>query len=95
MQYMVGQWPLAFLSAFLSAFFSDLSALSAALAGTAFQPGVMVRRAAEDTERMRGIFKTTVGKPTMTILHGQSWGASVAAKAAELYTRETVGEKPM
>jgi hypothetical protein len=65
-----------------------------ALAGTAFQPGVMVRRAAEDTERMRGIFKTTVGKPTMTILHGQSWCASVAAKAAELYTRETVGEKP-
>jgi len=30
----------------------------------------------------------------MTILHGQSWGASVAAKAAETYTLETVGEQP-
>ena len=30
----------------------------------------------------------------MTILHGQSWGGSVAAKAAETYTRDTVGEQP-
>lgn len=65
-----------------------------ALAGTAFQPGVEVRRAAEDTERLRGIFRTHIGKPGMTILHGQSWGASVAAKAAEIYTRDTVGEQP-
>lgn len=65
-----------------------------ALAGTAFQPGVEVRRAAEDTERLRGIFRKHIAQPTMTILHGQSWGASVAAKAAETYTRDTVGEQP-
>ena len=65
-----------------------------ALAGTAFQPGVEVRRAAEDTERLRGIFRAHIARPTMTILHGQSWGASVAAKAAETYTRDTVGEQP-
>jgi hypothetical protein len=65
-----------------------------ALAGTAFQPGVEVRRAAEDTERLRGIFRNHIARPTMTILHGQSWGASVAAKAAETYTRDTVGERP-
>ena len=39
----------------------------------------------EDTERLRGIFTTAVAKPRLTILHGQSWGASVAAKAAEAY----------
>ena len=65
-----------------------------ALAGAAFQPGVEVRRAAEDTERLRGIFRTHIGRPSMTILHGQSWGASVAAKAAETYTIDSVGERP-
>jgi hypothetical protein len=65
-----------------------------ALAAAAFRPGVEVRRAAEDTERVRGIFRNHIGRPTMTILHGQSWGGSVAAKAAETYTRETVGEQP-
>lgn len=65
-----------------------------ALAGTAFRPGVAVARAAEDTERLRGIFKRHIAKPSMTILHGQSWGAGVAAKAAELYTQQTVGERP-
>ncbi len=65
-----------------------------ALAGTAFRPGVEVRRAAEDTERLRGIFRTFISRPNMTILHGQSWGASVAAKAAETYTRDSVGEQP-
>lgn len=65
-----------------------------ALAGMAFRPGVAVTRAAEDTERLRGIFTRHIGKPQMTILHGQSWGAGVAAKAAELYTKDTVGERP-
>jgi hypothetical protein len=65
-----------------------------AFAGSAFRTGVEVRRAAEDTERLRGIFRTHIGRPTMTILHGQSWGGSVAAKAAETYTRDTVGEQP-
>jgi hypothetical protein len=63
-------------------------------ASTFRQGGVEVRAAAEDTERLRGIFRSHVAKPTVTILHGQSWGAGVAAKAAEMFTKETVGEKP-
>ena len=57
-----------------------------AWAGSTYrQGGVEVRAAGEDTERLRGIFNTEIGKPRLTILHGQSWGASVAAKAAEAY----------
>lgn len=50
------------------------------------QGGVAVTAAAEDTERLRRLFVSHLGKPTLTILHGQSWGASVAAKGAELFT---------
>jgi hypothetical protein len=58
-----------------------------AWAGSSFrQGGVAVRAAAEDTERVRGIFIRHVARPKLTILHGQSWGASVAAKGAETYT---------
>jgi alpha-beta hydrolase superfamily lysophospholipase len=57
-----------------------------AWAGSTYrQGGVAVRAAGEDTERLRGIFSAAVGTPRLTILHGQSWGASVAAKAAEAY----------
>jgi len=57
-----------------------------AWAGSTYrQGGVAVRAAGEDTERLRGIFTEAVSKPRLTILHGQSWGASVAAKAAEAY----------
>ena len=57
-----------------------------AWAGSVFrQGGVAVRSAAEDTERVRRIFVQHVGQPTRTLLHGQSWGANVAAKAAEMY----------
>ena len=49
------------------------------------QGGVEVRSAGEDTERLRGIFTSAIGPPKVTILHGQSWGASVAAKAAKAY----------
>ena len=57
-----------------------------AWAGSTYrQGGVEVRAAGEDTERLRGIFSAVVGKPRLTILHGQSWGASVAARAAEAY----------
>lgn len=57
-----------------------------AWAGSSFrQGGVAVRAAAEDTERLRHIFIQHVGKPQRTVLHGQSWGASVAAKGAEMY----------
>ena len=57
-----------------------------AWAGSTYrQGGVAVRAAAEDTERLRTIFDRTLLRPKLTILHGQSWGASVAAKAAEMY----------
>ena len=66
-----------------------------AWAGSTFrQGGVEVRAAAEDTERLRRIFRDHVAKPRRTILHGQSWGAGVAAKGAEMFTAETVGRKP-
>lgn len=58
-----------------------------AWAGSSFrQGGVAVRAAAEDTERLRGIFVRHVARPRLTVLHGQSWGANVAAKAAETFT---------
>lgn len=57
-----------------------------AWAGSVFrQGGVAVRSAAEDSERLRRIFVEHVARPRRTLLHGQSWGASVAAKAAEMY----------
>lgn len=61
-------------------------------ASTFRQGGVAVTSAAEDTERVRRIFVDHVAKPKRTVLHGQSWGASVAAKAAELYAAP--GAKP-
>ncbi|WP_375134447.1 hypothetical protein [Roseateles aquatilis] len=51
------------------------------------QGGVAVTAAAEDTDRLRQIFIDKVAKPKHVYLHGQSWGASVAAKGAELFTR--------
>lgn len=57
-----------------------------AWAGSTFrQGGVAVRAAAEDTERLRRIFVQHVAQPRRTVLHGQSWGAGVAAIAAEMY----------
>ena len=66
-----------------------------AWAGSSFrQGGVAVRSAAEDTERLRRLFVQHVAVPKRTLLHGQSWGASVAAKAAELFTRDAAGRAP-
>jgi hypothetical protein len=66
-----------------------------AWAGSTFrQGGVEVRAAAEDTERLRRIFIDHVGSPRRTILHGQSWGASVAAKGAEMFTAASLGKVP-
>jgi len=56
------------------------------------QGGVAVRAAGEDTERVRQIFVQHIAKPRRTILHGQSWGANVAAKLAEKYAAP--GSKP-
>jgi hypothetical protein len=59
-----------------------------AWAGSSFrQGGVAVRAAAEDTERTRRIFVQHVAKPKLTILHGQSWGAGVAAVGASMFTQ--------
>lgn len=46
-------------------------------------PGFGVTRAVEDTENARRAAVETLGPPRMTVLHGQSWGAAVAAKAIE------------
>jgi pimeloyl-ACP methyl ester carboxylesterase len=66
-----------------------------AWAGSTFrQGGVVVRAAAEDTERLRRIFVQHVAVPERTVLHGQSWGASVAAQGAEMFTRTATGKAP-
>jgi alpha-beta hydrolase superfamily lysophospholipase len=66
-----------------------------AWAGSTYrQGGVAVRSAAEDTERLRRIFVEHVGTPQRTVLHGQSWGASVAAKAAEMFPELPDGKRP-
>jgi hypothetical protein len=58
-----------------------------AWAGSTFrQGGVAVRAAAEDTERLRRLFIAHVAQPRRTILHGQSWGAGVAAQGAAMFT---------
>jgi pimeloyl-ACP methyl ester carboxylesterase len=57
-----------------------------AWAGSVFrQGGFAVTTAAEDTERVRRIFVQHVAKPRVTLLHGQSWGAMVATRTAEMF----------
>lgn len=64
-----------------------------AWAGSSYRrAGYGVRMAAEDTDRLRQIFWSRFGRPDRTLLHGQSWGANVAAKAAELYAVDTDGQ---
>lgn len=53
--------------------------------------GYGVRSAAEDVERSRLTFVALHGAPERTLLHGQSWGGNVAAKAAELYGQDGEG----
>ena len=53
--------------------------------------GYGVRMAAEDADNSRKIFWARFGRPDRTILHGQSWGGNVAAKAAELYALDVDG----
>lgn len=56
-----------------------------ALAVTSYrQGGVEVMAAAEDTARMLPIATSVLGKTKKVILHGQSWGGGVAARAAEV-----------
>ncbi|WP_137920562.1 hypothetical protein [Hydrogenophaga sp. 2FB] len=57
-----------------------------AWAGATYRRGGFgVSMAAEDTERLRRHFVKNFGQPRRTILHGQSYGGSVASKGAELY----------
>lgn len=56
-----------------------------ALAVTSYrQGGVALISAAEDTARLLPIASKLVGKTKKVILHGQSWGGGVAARAAEV-----------
>ncbi len=67
----------------------------AVVASTYHQGGVAVRSAAEDVERSRQWFIAQFGMPQRTILHGQSWGAGVAARTAELFgARDAQGHVP-
>ena len=57
-----------------------------AWAGSSYRHGGFgVRDAAADSDNLRKIFWARFGKPKYTLLHGQSWGANVAEKTAELY----------
>lgn len=55
--------------------------------------GYGVRMAAEDVDNSRRFFWRQWGKPEWTLLHGQSWGGNVAAKAAELYALDSDGKQ--
>jgi alpha-beta hydrolase superfamily lysophospholipase len=45
--------------------------------------GFAIARAVEDTENARRLAVEALGQPRVTVLHGQSWGGAVAAKAIE------------
>lgn len=65
-----------------------------AWAGSSYRRGGYgVRMAAEDTDELRQIVWDAFGRPRRTVLHGQSWGANVVAKAAELYAVEVDGPR--
>src|SRR5690606_32071957 len=53
--------------------------------------GYGVRMAAEDVDNSRKVFWDAYGRPERTLLHGQSWGGNVAAKASELYALDIEG----
>lgn len=65
-----------------------------AWAGSTYRRGGYgVRMAAADTDDLRRTVWDRFGKPERTLLHGQSWGGNVAAKAAELYAVSPDGER--
>jgi len=60
--------------------------------GTTYRRGGYgVRMAAADVDASRRAFWARWGRPERTLLHGQSWGGNVAAKAAELYALDIDG----
>jgi alpha-beta hydrolase superfamily lysophospholipase len=50
-----------------------------------------VREAADDLENARKLFAATVKAPRRTLLHGQGWGALVAARALEIHPKSFDG----
>ena len=65
-----------------------------AWAGSSYRhAGFGVGDAAADTDNLRKIFWAKFGRPKYTLLHGQSWGANVAAKTAELYGADRSGKQ--
>jgi hypothetical protein len=73
--------------------FSVTVAEGFAWAGSSYRhSGYGVRDAAEDTNSLRQVFWAKFGRPQYTLLHGQSWGANVAAKTAELYGKDASGK---
>ncbi|MEU0298037.1 hypothetical protein ABZ252_00940 [Streptomyces sp. NPDC006175] len=57
-----------------------------AWAGSAYRRGGYgTRMAAADTESLRRLFTERFGRPSTTLIHGQSWGGNVAAKTIEMY----------
>jgi pimeloyl-ACP methyl ester carboxylesterase len=63
-----------------------------AWAGTAYRrEGFDVKRAAEDLESVRALFIAKLGAPRRIVVHGQGWGALVAARAIELHPRSYGG----
>lgn len=74
--------------------FAMMVAEGYAWAGSTYRRGGYgVRMAAEDTDQLRQIVWDRWGRPERTLLHGQSWGGNVAAKAAELYAVATDGSR--
>lgn len=74
--------------------FSMMVQAGYAWVGSAYRRGGYgVRMAAEDTDQVRAIAWARFGRPQRTILHGQSWGGNVAAKAAELYAVQADGTR--
>ena len=73
--------------------FSVTVAEGFAWAGSSYRhAGYGVRDAAQDTDNLRQVFWSKFGRPQYTLLHGQSWGANVAAKTAELYGKDASGK---
>ncbi|MFD7972316.1 hypothetical protein [Streptomyces clavifer] len=57
-----------------------------AWAGSSYRRGGYgTRMAATDTENLRRLFVKEFARPRATLIHGQSWGGNVAAKAVEMY----------
>ncbi|CAM3895957.1 hypothetical protein KIPE111705_30330 [Kibdelosporangium persicum] len=62
-----------------------------AWAGSSYRRGGYgTQMAVLDTENLRAMFTRSFGKPRTTLLHGQSWGGNIAAKAAETYKYDGV-----